>query len=69
MNQGGGTLDLTANDIEITGANAALFSFDDDVFPVSLETGENVFVPVYVTGTVEGPVSATLIISYAGERK
>ncbi|MFW5627846.1 MAG: choice-of-anchor D domain-containing protein, partial [Candidatus Cloacimonadaceae bacterium] len=67
MNQGGGTLDLTANDIEITGANAALFSFDDDVFPVSLETGENVFVPVYVTGTVEGPVSATLIISYAGE--
>ncbi|HHV37251.1 MAG TPA: choice-of-anchor D domain-containing protein, partial [Candidatus Cloacimonetes bacterium] len=67
MNQGGGFLDLTANDIEITGTDAAMFSFDEDVFPVSLETGENVFVPVYVTGTVEGLVSATLIISYDGD--
>ncbi|MFW5627938.1 MAG: choice-of-anchor D domain-containing protein, partial [Candidatus Cloacimonadaceae bacterium] len=66
VNQGGGTLDLAVSDIEIIGDDAPMFSFDGDVFPVSLETAENVLVPVYVTGTIEGPISATLVISYDG---
>lgn len=67
MNQGGGSISLSANDVHFTGAQADMFSFDEAVFPVSLEGGESFVIPVSVLGTQEGAISATLVINYGGE--
>ncbi|MCB5234188.1 MAG: choice-of-anchor D domain-containing protein, partial [Candidatus Cloacimonetes bacterium] len=67
FNAGGGTLQLGAAAVQITGENAALFSFDDSVFPFALETGESAQIPVSLVGSVEGNVVASLEITYAGE--
>ena len=65
-NNGGGTLNISATDISISGTNAAQFSFDAVNLPAALGTGESVVIPVYVTGVTEGPISATLTINYGG---
>lgn len=61
-NTGGGILNVTAGDISITGANAAQFSFATTNLPAALAGGQSVVIPVSVTGTTEGPISATLTI-------
>ncbi|MDY0319771.1 MAG: choice-of-anchor J domain-containing protein [Candidatus Cloacimonadaceae bacterium] len=66
-NIGGGTLTLTAADISISGTNAGQFHFSTDNLPVDIEADNSVQIPVYVTGTTEGLISATLTISYGGE--
>ena len=63
-NTGGGTLNLSSSDIIITGPNAAMFSFNSDNLPATLGAGQSVNIPVSVTVTQEGPVSATLTITY-----
>lgn len=63
-NTGGGTLNLSSSDISITGPNAAMFSFSSTNLPAALGAGQSVNIPVSVTVTQEGPVSATLSINY-----
>ena len=65
-NSGVGVLHLEDTDVEITGTNADLFSFDDTVFPFALTTGESAPIPVSLVGTIEGDVSANLEITYDG---
>lgn len=65
-NTGGGTLNLSSSDISITGPNAAMFSFNPANLPAALGAGQSVNIPVSVTVTQEGPVSATLTITYNG---
>jgi len=64
INRGGGTLTLTEESVSIIGPNAGMFAFDDENLPVDLSAGEQVNIPVTATVTQEGPVSATLIITY-----
>ncbi len=63
-NTGGGTLNLSSSNISITGPNAAMFSFNSANLPAALGAGQSVNIPVSVTVTQEGPVSATLSINY-----
>jgi len=63
-NTGGGTLNLSSSDISITGPNAAMFSFNPANLPAALGAGQSVIIPVSVTVTQEGSVSATLTITY-----
>lgn len=63
-NTGGGTLNLSSSNISITGPNAAMFSFSSTNLPAALGAGQSVNIPVSVTVTQEGPVSATLSINY-----
>jgi len=63
-NTGGGTLNLNSSDISITGPNAAMFSFNPVNLPAALGVGQSVSIPVSVTVTQEGLVSATLRITY-----
>jgi hypothetical protein len=65
-NLGGGTLHLESSNISITGTNATMFAFDDENLPADLNAGQSVIIPVIATVTQEGPVSATLIITYEG---
>ncbi|MCB5234363.1 MAG: carboxypeptidase regulatory-like domain-containing protein, partial [Candidatus Cloacimonetes bacterium] len=67
FNVGSGVLQLGAEAVRFTGENAALFSFDDSVFPLALATGELAQIPVSLVGRVEGDVVASLEITYAGE--
>lgn len=67
MNIGGVTLELDATAVEITGTNAALFSFDDSGFPFTLDTAETELIPVSLVGTVDGNVEATLEIIFDGK--
>ncbi|MCB5235028.1 MAG: carboxypeptidase regulatory-like domain-containing protein, partial [Candidatus Cloacimonetes bacterium] len=66
-NYGQGTLHLTAANISITGTHADLFDFNASALPAALDMAENVQIPVTVTGSVAGAVSATLTITYGGE--
>ena len=66
-NTGSGVLTLNAADISIIGPNAADFSFGTDVLPANLGTGQSVDIPVTVQSTTEGPISATLRMTYSGE--
>ncbi len=61
-NNGGGTLNIAATDISIFGTNAAQFSFGTGNLPANLGVGQSVVIPVYVTATIEGPLTATLRI-------
>jgi hypothetical protein len=65
-NLGGGTIHIESSNISITGPNAAMFSFSDANLPADLNAGQSVIIPVTATVTQEGPVSATLIITYEG---
>jgi len=65
-NLGGGTIHLESSNISITGPNAAMFSFSDANLPADLNAGQSVIIPVTAIVTQEGPVSATLIITYEG---
>ncbi|MFW5628454.1 MAG: carboxypeptidase regulatory-like domain-containing protein, partial [Candidatus Cloacimonadaceae bacterium] len=67
QNDGLYSLELDASYIDIVGPHADMFSFDEEAFPISVELGEDAYIPVYVTGTVEGEISAALIINYADE--
>ncbi|HOD17817.1 MAG TPA: choice-of-anchor D domain-containing protein [Candidatus Cloacimonadota bacterium] len=64
-NTGGGTLSINVSDISIIGTNADQFSFSDDNLPANLTFQQSVVIPVYVTGTTEGAISATLRITNA----
>jgi len=61
-NNGGGTLNIAATDISLSGTDAAEFSFDTTNLPAVLAAGQSVVIPVYVTGVTEGPITATLTI-------
>ncbi|TDF74750.1 T9SS type A sorting domain-containing protein [Candidatus Syntrophosphaera thermopropionivorans] len=65
-NLGGGTIHIESSNISITGPNAAMFSFSDANLPADLNAGQSVIIPVTAIVTQEGPVSATLIITYEG---
>ncbi len=67
-NIGGGTLNIAATDISISGTNAAEFSFGAGSLPATLGGGQSVVIPVYVTGVTEGPISATLTIANSQAR-
>jgi len=64
-NTGGGTLTINASDISIIGTNADQFSFSAANLPANLTFQQSVVIPVYVTGTTEGAISATLRITNA----
>ena len=66
-NSGSGTLNLPADAVSIIGPQAAEFSFGTDNLPMALGPGISATIPVFVTGTTEGPISATLRIVYDGE--
>jgi hypothetical protein len=61
-NTGGGYAHIAAYETSIFGDNAAEFSFDASVLPISLANGQSFVLPVYVNATHEGPISATLRI-------
>ena len=65
-NSGVGTIHLGISNFSIIGANSGMFSFDPVNLPVDLSAGQSVQIPVIATVTTEGPVSATLIITYNG---
>lgn len=67
-NTGGGTLNIGAADISITGPQSAMFSYVATNLPAALGAGQSVLIPVTVTVTQEGPVSATLTISNSQTR-
>lgn len=66
-NIGDGILELGTSELSILGPNAAEYGFDDSLLPASLAAGESINIPVRVTGTSKGDISATLRISYGGE--
>ena len=67
INNGGGTLILTAADISLTGTNADQFAFTTtNGFPTDLGAGELVNIPVNFAPTSLGNKSAILRISYSG---
>lgn len=66
-NQGNGVLELSADDLTFSGANADLFAFDDSDFPLSLEMRDEADVSVYLVGNTEGNVSANLDVSYGDD--
>lgn len=65
-NCGQETLNLSEDNISISGSGADLFSFDTSNLPAALEIGERVQIPVNVSTDTVGDLSATLTISYAG---
>ena len=67
VNAGAGILNLSESDISIIGLNAAEFTFDPANLPASLGNGQCVFIPVSMTGTSSGEISATLRIVYEGQ--
>lgn len=67
-NTGGGTLNIGAADISITGPQSAMFSYVATNLPAALGAGQSVVIPVTVTVTQQGPVSATLTISNSQTR-
>lgn len=66
-NIGSGSINLTANDFEITGAQASMFSYDDAHLPLSLGSGESLALPIYATAQELGEISATLTVSHNSE--
>lgn len=66
MNNGAGTLSLSAGDITLTGSHPSQFSFDPSALPVSLAYGQSVNLPVRFTASSEGEKTALLRISYGG---
>ncbi|MFW5627772.1 MAG: C10 family peptidase [Candidatus Cloacimonadaceae bacterium] len=66
-NAGGGNLVLNAGNLSFAGAHADLFSYDDIALPVSLGTGESVEIPLFVTGSMVGQISAAFLVSFDGE--
>lgn len=67
-NTGGGTLNIGAADISITGPQSAMFSYVATNLPAALAAGQSVVIPVSVTVTQQGPVSATLTIANSQSR-
>ena len=59
-NNGTGIINLRANDISIIGSDAAMFELDDQNLPAMLGQGVSVVIPVRVTATAEGDISAIL---------
>jgi hypothetical protein len=66
-NTGGGTLELTAANLSLGGGDPTQFELDASGLPVSLGCTQSVVIPVRMTPTETGSVSATLIISYGGQ--
>lgn len=66
-NAGGGLIELSASNISIFGRDADMFEYDAINLPFALGAGESGFIPVRITATDEGELSATLRIVYAGE--
>ncbi|MFA5667514.1 MAG: choice-of-anchor J domain-containing protein, partial [Candidatus Cloacimonadaceae bacterium] len=65
-NEGSGTMHITADDINISGTDAASFSFDPANLPAALGNEESVIIPIGAMLTAAGPANATLSISYGG---
>ena len=66
-NTGVGTMILTDACFNITGPQAAEFSFYTYPLPLSLGSSQATYVFIQVTGITTGPISATLHITYAGQ--
>ncbi|MFA7543495.1 MAG: choice-of-anchor D domain-containing protein, partial [Candidatus Cloacimonadaceae bacterium] len=66
-NQGMGDLELTADDLSLIGNNADLFDINTSNFPVALGPAQFVNVPINLTSTVIGEISAIFRITYDGE--
>lgn len=66
-NAGAGTLNLSAINVSIIGTAAANFSIDATNLPASLGSGQSVIIPVSMTGTAVGELSATLRIVWQGQ--
>ncbi|HHV37848.1 MAG TPA: choice-of-anchor D domain-containing protein, partial [Candidatus Cloacimonetes bacterium] len=64
-NIGGGSLTVNPGDISMSGTHAAEFSYNTDALPVTLESAETAHIPVYVTGTTQGDISATITVNHA----
>ena len=67
FNAGSSEILLDATSISITGANASMFEYSAQYLPVSLATGQSVYIPVRARPSIEGDITATLQISYGGE--
>jgi len=65
-NQGQGTISLSTADIELIGADAAEFEFDDQYLPAELTATEPLNIPVRFTAPAIGDYSATLRLRYNG---
>lgn len=65
-NIGGGSITINPTDISLSGDNADLFAFEAD-FPIVLESAESYSIPITITGTTEGIVTAVLTVNHAGE--
>ena len=63
-NSGNGTLHLSADDVSLIGPHAAEFSFESTNLPAALTPNQTAIIPVYVTGTTQGDITATLRIVY-----
>ncbi len=65
-NTAGGTLNLTAADISITGPGAAMFEIDPTGLPLALTADQSGVIPVRYNPTVTGKHNATLQMAFAG---
>ncbi|MDD2331925.1 MAG: choice-of-anchor D domain-containing protein [Candidatus Cloacimonetes bacterium] len=66
MNTGGGTLNLVAGNLSLTGTNADQFAFNPANLPAALANGQSVAIPVQFNPTSQGEKTATLRIDYSG---
>ncbi|HQK57049.1 MAG TPA: choice-of-anchor D domain-containing protein, partial [Candidatus Syntrophosphaera thermopropionivorans] len=63
-NNGGGNLNIKPDDLTLFGDNYQEFSYT--LSEVNLGPGQSTNIPIYVTATTVGPISATLRITYNG---
>ncbi len=63
-NTGGGTINISEDDISIFGTNHTMFEFNAENLPAVLGPGVSAQIPVRATATDEGDLSATLRIVY-----
>lgn len=63
-NTGGGTLNLTAGDLSLTGSNPSEFEFDPSNLPAALLNGQSVTIPVRFAPDSEGTKTAIFRITY-----
>lgn len=65
-NTGGGTINIPSSAVTISGAHASMFTINRNNLPATINSGGTFLLPVRVTATQEGPISATVHVLYDG---
>lgn len=65
-NTGGGTINIASSDVTISGSDAGMFTINRNNLPAAINSGGTLLIPVRITATQEGPLSATVHVLYDG---